>query len=64
MSCVEKPKEFPDFYWQIIQSWNEVKTIANTINSPLKIRRECLWLNKNIKIGKKEISWMHGKIRA
>jgi hypothetical protein len=54
---VEKPKDFPDFYWQIVKSWNEVKTITINYNNPLDIRRECLWLNKNIKIDGKEVNW-------
>jgi hypothetical protein len=57
LSCVEKPTDLPDFYWHIIKSWNEVKTIVNNLDNPLDIRRECLWLNKNIKIGKKEVNW-------
>jgi hypothetical protein len=57
LSCVEKPTDLPDFYWQIIKSWNEVKTITSNLDNPLDIRRECLWLNKNIKIEKKEVNW-------
>ena len=59
MECKEKPKNFPGFYWQIIQSWNEVKDILNseTTKTPFDIRRETLWLNKNIKTNDKEIKW-------
>jgi hypothetical protein len=57
LSCMEKPIDIPDFYWQIIKSWNEVKTLTSNLNNPIEIRRECLWLNKDIKIGKKEVNW-------
>ena len=50
MSCTEKPNDFPGFYWQIIKSWNELKTILTKKDlTPIEIRRETLWLNKNIK---------------
>jgi hypothetical protein len=57
MNCVEKPLNFPDFYWQIIQSWNEVKTITNTGQSPFDVRNQWLWLNKDISINNDQINW-------
>jgi exonuclease III len=57
LSCKEQPENFPDFYWQIIQSWNEVKSIANTVESPFDIRNQWLWLNKQILINKEEVNW-------
>jgi hypothetical protein len=59
MSCSEKPREFPGFYWQILKSWNEIKTITNSEKnkSPFEIRRETLWFNKNIKLNGKEMYW-------
>jgi hypothetical protein len=57
-ACKEKPKNFPHFYWQMMQSWFEIKRISNNeMKSPFEIRRECLWLNKEITPFKKEIKW-------
>jgi hypothetical protein len=57
MTCDKKPKDFPGFYWQIIQSWNEIKDTLNKDKqkTPQDIRRETLWLNKNIKINEQEM---------
>ena len=59
MTCTEKPKDFPGFYWQIIKNWNEIKNILthDEPKTPFEIRRETLWLNKNIKTKGKEIRW-------
>jgi hypothetical protein len=59
MEYKEKPKGFPHFYWQVIQSWMEIKEITNLDRekSPMEVRRECLWLNKNILINKQTIKW-------
>ena len=57
LNCVEKPKNFPGFYWQIIKSWNEVKDLTKCEETPFEIRRECIWLNKNITINKEAIKW-------
>jgi hypothetical protein len=57
LSCKEKIDDFPDFYWQIIKCWNELKTITEETESPLTIRRECIWLNKNIPLTKINIDW-------
>ena len=57
MNCNEKPDDFPPFYWQMIQNYCEIKNIAESIDTPLDIRRQCIWLNKNITVGKKQIKW-------
>jgi hypothetical protein len=61
MSCNEKSKDFPGFYWQIIKSWNEIKNILTKkdLTAIIDIRRQTLWLNKNIKTKTtgKEIRW-------
>jgi hypothetical protein len=54
-TCIIKQKNFPDFYWQILKCWCEVKNFNNEIITPIEIRRQCLWYNKNIKVNKKEI---------
>jgi hypothetical protein len=59
MEYTNKPKNFPHFYWQVIQSWLEIKE-ANSLDkekSSIDVRRECLWLNKNIKINKQTVKW-------
>ena len=57
MKCETKPKNFPGFYWQILKCWNEVKNVINTnkTKTPPEIRRETLWLNKNITINEREM---------
>jgi hypothetical protein len=58
MSCITKPLGFPGFYWQILDSWFKVKSLCEPkIKSPIEIRRESLWLNKNIKLNKMELKW-------
>ena len=53
-----KPKNFPHFYWSVIQNWSEFKNLSQPERkSPMDIRRECLWLNKNIKINKTVLNW-------
>ena len=58
LDCKTKPKNFPHFYWKVMEGWFEIKKLT-TVNekSPMDIRRECLWLNKEIKIGKKAFKW-------
>jgi exonuclease III len=41
------------FYLQIFEAWK--KTKANSEEDPFRIRREVLWLNKDIQINKKDI---------
>jgi hypothetical protein len=31
MDCTTKPVNFPDFYWQIIKNWFELKKISQKI---------------------------------
>jgi hypothetical protein len=45
------------FYWTIIKSWNILKEIDKEKIDPKNIRRQWLWMNKYIKINKKEIKW-------
>jgi hypothetical protein len=40
-----------------MKAWRELITLTNPIKSPLDIRRECLWLNENIKVKQKQIKW-------
>jgi hypothetical protein len=55
MTCTVKPLNFPGFYWQILQAWFEAKSLSTTsiTRTQVNIRKECLWLNHNIKIKKK-----------
>ena len=57
MKCTNKPDGFPEFYWQILKAWFEVKTLIGIDVTPVNIRKQCLWLNENIKIGKKVLFW-------
>ena len=57
MNCNTKPINFPDFYWQIIQNWFELKNLTEAITTPMEIRRQTLWLNKSITINKEELNW-------
>jgi hypothetical protein len=57
MICTDKPAGFPGFYWQILQAWFETKNLTKLEETPINIRRECLWLNKNIKNNKKVLFW-------
>jgi hypothetical protein len=57
MICKTKPAGFPGFYWQILQAWFEVKTLLGIEVTPANIRRECLWLNENIKSANKVLFW-------
>jgi hypothetical protein len=55
MNCKEKPINFPDFYWHVLKYWFEAKEITQKPSTPFNIRRECLWLNKNIKVNNNEL---------
>ena len=57
MSCKEKQPNFPDFYWQVLKSWCEVKKLNNEVETVYDIRRQCLWFNENITVKKKEVRW-------
>jgi hypothetical protein len=45
-------KLMPDFYVQLFEAWGKMKELPD--GDPYKLRREILWLNNNIKIGRKE----------
>jgi hypothetical protein len=57
LDCSEKPTNFPNFYWLMMRAWFEMKKITNKVNTSIDVRREFLWLNKNIKINRKQIKW-------
>jgi hypothetical protein len=58
MDCKDKPRGFPHFYWQVLQSWFEIKKITEEEHkTPMDIRRECLWLNRHIKVKKQVVKW-------
>jgi exonuclease III len=57
MSCNTKPPDIPIFYWNIIESWFELKTLTTETKSTFEIRRETLWLNKHIILNKEELNW-------
>jgi hypothetical protein len=46
-------KRMPPFYSQLFETWG--KTSLDPEDDPFKIRREVLWLNKNVQIGRKEV---------
>jgi hypothetical protein len=66
MACKDKPKLFPHFYWQVIKSWFEIMNIDTDVRdkTPVEVRRECLWLNKNIMINEKELKWEEWHIKG
>jgi hypothetical protein len=45
------------FYWTILKSWNLLQNHDYNNLEVHDIRRQWLWMNKNIKIDKKEIKW-------
>jgi hypothetical protein len=45
------------FYWTILKSWNILRNIQKEDADVLDIRRQWLWMNKNIKINGQEIKW-------
>ena len=45
------------FYWTIIKSWNILLEKKQNDMDTFDIRRQWIWMNKNIKINKKEIKW-------
>ena len=66
MSCSIKPEGFPEFYWQILQNWFELKSLTMKGKTILEIRQESLWLNKEIKCDKQELNcstWVAGGIK-
>jgi hypothetical protein len=57
MECLTKPRDFPEFYWEVLKYWFEIKSLVTKQDNVPDIRRECLWLNKNIKVNAKEVRW-------
>jgi hypothetical protein len=57
LDCNEQPKEFPNFYWQILKNWFEIKNITEIIDTPPEVRRQCLWLNENITVNREKLKW-------
>jgi hypothetical protein len=55
INCSERPVNFPEFYWQVIKYWFEAKEIIQKPDTAFNVRRESLWLNKNIKVHNKEL---------
>jgi hypothetical protein len=55
MLCKDKPLNFPDFYWEMLKCWFEVKNITQITPNAPDVRRESLWLNKNITVNEKEL---------
>ena len=45
------------FYWSIIKNWTLLTEIKSEDMDVYDIRQQCIWLNKHIKISKKEIKW-------
>jgi hypothetical protein len=54
---ITKNPNINEFYWTIIKAWNDVNEINKLDMNVLDIRKQCLWLNKHIKINKVEIKW-------
>jgi hypothetical protein len=50
-------RNIPSFYWTVIKNWVDLNDIEKEDLTALKIRKQCIWLNKNIKVGKQEINW-------
>jgi hypothetical protein len=66
IECNIKPPNFPDFYWQVIQSWFAFKELTLDKYTVYDIRREYIWLNKNITFNNKELRgklWEEGGIK-
>jgi hypothetical protein len=57
LDCKQKPESCPDFYWQMIKNWCEVKSITESIDTPITVRRQCVWLNENIRINNEPLKW-------
>jgi hypothetical protein len=57
MNCKIQPTGFPDFYWQMMKIWCEIKNMTESVDTPMVIRRQCIWLNENITINEEQINW-------
>ena len=58
MNCKEQPNNLPDFYWEMIKIWCELKNTTESIDTPIDIRRQCIWLNENITVSNQQINWI------
>ena len=47
----------PNFYWQVLKSWIQIRDLNKPLENALDIRREIIWNNKNIKLRKQPINW-------
>jgi hypothetical protein len=54
---INKKPNINEFYWSIIKDWMEIQEQDTDNMSATDIRRQCLWLNINIKINKEELRW-------
>jgi hypothetical protein len=50
LNCKNQPEGFPEFYWNMIKIWCDIKNTTESIDTPIDIRRQCLWLNENINL--------------
>jgi hypothetical protein len=57
MDCKVQPEIFPDFYWEMVKIWCDIKNITESIDNPMDIRRQCLWFNENISINNEQLNW-------
>jgi hypothetical protein len=58
MKKKDKPEGLTPFYWEVCKAWLDIKNSCNEIKTTYDVRRECIWLNKEIKIEGKEIKWI------
>ena len=56
----ERPREFNKFYWEVFKAWLDVKNNSNMVRTAFDVRREYIWLNKEIKVEKKEVNGRNG----
>jgi hypothetical protein len=53
----ENKLKINEFYWEILKSWININRIELEDMTVFDIRDQCLWMNKYIKVEKKEINW-------
>jgi hypothetical protein len=53
----KKDWHIKDFYWSIIKNWIMLNEKTDTDMDAMDIRRQCIWLNKHIKVNRQEIKW-------
>jgi hypothetical protein len=54
---IDKNWHINGFYWSLIKNWAILNNKEITAMDVMDIRRQCIWLNKHIKINKQEIKW-------